>query len=149
MNEWTYLHHVMKTRVAQRVGLMLGTLVQVCVADDGTGGVHSIFLVLHQQGKGKRNDRVLGGHKAFPHSVTRRINSTFPYIRTNRQSTSTSTRRLNVRGMLPVLGSMRGLGQQAPTWGFHGCGSLLDFLLFVFYCLLILCWLHLWNRRVC
>ena len=119
----------MKTRVAQRVGLMLGTLIQVCVADDGTGGVHSIFLVFHQQGKGKRNDKVLGGHEAFPHFVTRRINSSFPYIRTNKQSTSTFTRRLNIRGMLPILGSMRGLSQQAPTWGSHGCGSLLDFLI--------------------
>ena len=101
----------MKTRVAQRVGLMLGTLVQVCVADDGTGGVQSIFLVLHQQGKGKRNDRVLGGHEAFPHFVTRRINSSLAYLRTYGRTTSVLTQQLNVRGMLPLLEGMRGLSR--------------------------------------
>ena len=37
----------MKTRVAQRVSLMLRALIQVYVTDDGTSSVHNVFLVLH------------------------------------------------------------------------------------------------------
>lgn len=96
---------------------MLGALIQVCLTDNGTGSTHSIFLVLHQQGKGRRNDRALGGHETLPHSVTKRISSSLAYLQTYGQTTSALTQRLNVKGMLPLLGGMRGLSRRAPTLG--------------------------------
>ena len=131
-----------------RVGLMLRALIQVCITDDGTGSVHSVFLLIHQHGNGRRNDRALKGHETLPYSVTRRINSSLAYLRTYGRTTSAFTWWLNVRGMLPLLEGMKGLSRWAPTLGSQGHDDLLDFLLPIFYCLLILWWLHLWNQQV-
>lgn len=100
----------MKARVTQGFDLMLGALIQVSILDDGMGSVHSISLFFHQQGKGRKDDRALRGHKALPYSVMGRISSSLPYIWMNQQSISTFTQRLNIKRVLPLLGAMGGLG---------------------------------------
>ena len=54
---------------------MLQALVQISVSDNGAGSVHDILLILHQQGKGRRNDMALRGHETLPNFMTRSINS--------------------------------------------------------------------------
>ena len=101
----------METRVAQRVGLILRALVQICVSNDGAGSVHNILLILYQQGKGRRNDMALGGHETLPNSVTRSISSHLAHLWTNGWNASAFAQQLNVRGVLPLLGGMRGLSR--------------------------------------
>lgn len=113
-NGWTYPHHVMETKVAQRAGLMLRALVQISVSDDGAGSVHGILLILHLQGKGRRNNMALEGHETLPNFGTKSNNSYLAHLWTNGQTTGAFALRLNVGGVLPLLGGMRGLGRRTP-----------------------------------
>ena len=104
-------------------------------------------LSFTNKGRKGRMMGAFGSHKTLPNSVTRNISNYLACLQTNGQTTSTFTRQLSIRGMLTLLGNMRGLGRWSPTLSSKSSG-LFDLLLPIFCYLLVLHWLHLWNRLV-
>ena len=125
-NEWknrrsndstTYPHHVKKTEVTQRFSLMIRTLIQISIPNDGSSSIHCILPILHQQRKRRKGDGALGGHETLPNAMVRSINNNLVKFWTSGGAGGTLSQWLELERVLPLPRYIRGQGWQLPTLG--------------------------------
>lgn len=87
-------------------------------------------------------------HKTLPNPKMRSINNNLTCLWTSGWATGAFTQRLNIRGVLPLFGDMKGQSQWSPTLSPQGRG-ILDLFLPILRSMFVLRVINLWNRRTC